>query len=157
MNTFFLLTKSKKYYFDNLAIAEPIAATTAARLKAGRSAIHKYAFDVPGQGKVQGINRARAAGVYNDANISPVRNKRDVWHINTVPYSGGHFAAFPPMLAQTCIIAGCPENGIVIDPFFGSGTTGLAAKRNNRKYIGIEINADFCDLARERIDGGCKT
>ena len=149
----FLLTKSKKYYFDYLAISEPIAATTAARLKSERNAIHKYSYEVPGQSNVQGINKARAAGVFNDDNISPLRNKRDVWHINTVPYSGAHFAAYPPKLAETCILAGCPENGIVIDPFFGSGTTGLAAKRLNRRYIGIELNPDYCKLARERIEG----
>jgi len=148
----FLLTKSKKYYFDSLAIAEPIAATTARRLKGGRGEHHKYADGIPGQ-TAQSINRPRAAGAYEDYMISPVRNKRDVWHINTVPYSGGHFAAFPPKLAQTCIIAGCPENGIVLDPFIGSGTTGLAAKELNRRYIGIELNAEFCGLARERIGG----
>jgi DNA modification methylase len=149
----FLLTKSKKYYFDSLAIAEPIAASTAARMKAGRSEFNKYADCIPGQNVIQGINRPRAAGTYGDSDISPFRNKRDVWYINTVPYSGAHFAAFPPKLAETCILAGCPENGIVIDPFFGSGTTGLAAKQLNRRYIGIELNRDFCGLARERIGG----
>ena len=149
----FLLTKSKKYYFNYMAIAEPIAPTTAARLKAGRNPNHKYADEVPGQNNVQGINRPRAAGTFNDTNISPLRNKRDIWRINTVPYSGAHFAAFPPKLAETCILAGCPENGIVIDPFFGSGTTGLAAKQLNRRYIGVELNPDYCHLARERIGG----
>jgi DNA modification methylase len=149
----FLLTKSKKYYFDWLAVAEPIAPTTAARMRGGRGEHHKYADIIPGQDVAQSINRPRAAGTYNETNISPVRNKRDVWHINTVPYSGAHFAAFPPKLAQTCILAGCPENGIVIDPFFGSGTTGLAAKQLRRRYIGIELNAEFCGLARERIGG----
>ena len=149
----FLLTKSKKYYFDYLAISEPIAANTAARLKAGRGAFHKYADEVPGQGNVQAINKPRAAGAYNEFNISPLRNKRDIWRINTVPYSGAHFAAFPPKLAETCILAGCPEKGIVIDPFFGSGTTGLATKRLNRRYIGAELNPEYCLLARERIGG----
>jgi len=149
----FLLTKSKKYYFDYMAIAEPIAPSTAARLKAGRGAYHKYVDNIPGQSTVQGINRPRAAGAFTDENISPLRNKRDIWRINTVPYSGAHFAAFPPKLAETCILAGCPENGIVIDPFFGSGTTGLAAKQLNRRYIGIELNAEYCRLAQERIGG----
>jgi len=148
----FLLTKSKKYYFDHMAIAEPIAAATAARMKSGRNADHKYADSMPGQ-TAQNINRPRAAGAYNEQNISPLRNKRDIWRINTVPYSGAHFAAFPPKLAETCILAGCPENGIVIDPFFGSGTTGLAAKGLNRRYIGIELNPEYCLLARERIGG----
>ena len=149
----FLLTKSKKYYYDALAIAEPIAPTTAARYKSGRSGNHKYAEEIPGQGKVQKINQARAAGVITDADISPVRNARDVWHINTVPYKGGHFAAYPPKLAERCILAGCPRGGIVLDPFFGSGTTGLAAVKNDRRYIGIELNAEYCELAKERIGG----
>lgn len=83
--------------------------------------------------------------------ISPVRSKRDVWFINTVPYKGGHFAAYPPKLVETCILAGCPAGGVVLDPFMGSGTTGLAAKQHGRHYIGIELNTTFCSLARERI------
>lgn len=149
----FLLTKSKKYYYDALAIAEPIAEGTAVRYKGGRSASSKYAEEIPGQGKVQKLNAARAAGTITDADISPVRNARDVWHINTVPYKGGHFAAYPPKLAERCILAGCPRGGIVLDPFFGSGTTGLAAVKNDRRYIGIELNAEYCELAKERIGG----
>ena len=149
----FLLTKSKKYYYDALAIAEPIAEGTAARYKGGRSVSSKYAEEIPGQGKVQKLNAARAAGTITDADISPVRNARDVWHINTVPYKGGHFAAYPPKLAERCILAGCPRGGVVLDPFFGSGTTGLAAVKNDRLYIGIELNAEYCELAKERIGG----
>ncbi len=138
----FLLAKSKQYFYDAAAIAEPIAPTTAARYRQGRAAGHKYAEEVPGQGKVQGINKARKGGYYDDALIPTMRNKRDIWLINTVPYKGGHFAAFPPKLAETCILAGCPKGGIVIDPFFGSGTTGKAAKDLDRHYIGIEITPD---------------
>ncbi|GHU79983.1 methyltransferase [Clostridia bacterium] len=148
----FLFAKSKKYYYDGVAIAEPIAAVTAVRLKAGRGANHKYADGIPGQTK-QGINNPRKPGQITDAEISPFRNKRDVWHINTVSYTGGHFAAFPPKLAETCILAGCPVGGVVLDPFFGSGTTGLAAVQNGRRYIGIEINAEYCRLAIQRIGG----
>ena len=77
----FLLTKSKSYYYDAAAIAEPIAPTTAARYRGGRSAGHKYDGEVPGQGKVQGINRARTGGYYDEALMPTTRNKRDVWHI----------------------------------------------------------------------------
>ena len=72
----------------------------------------------------------------------------------SIPYKGGHFAAYPPKLAETCILAGCPKGGIVIDPFFGSGTTGLAAKNLDRHYIGIELNTEYCALAGARIGGG---
>ena len=149
----FLLTKSKKYYYDAAAIAEPTAPTTAARYKGGRSAKGKYAEEVPGQGKVQGLNRARSGGYYDDALIPQFRNKRDIWLINTVPYKGGHFAAYPPKLAETCILAGCPKGGIVLDPFLGSGTTAAVAKQLDRHYIGIELNAEYCALARARIGG----
>lgn len=148
----FLLTKSRMYYFDWQAIAEPIAPSTALRKKAGRGA-GKYAVPIPGQPQVQNINKPRAKGSITDEMISPVRSKRDVWIINTVPYKGGHFAAYPPKLAETCIMAGCPAGGIVLDPFMGSGTTGLVAKQNGRRYIGIELNTTFCTLARERIGG----
>ena len=154
MKDIFLLTKSKKYYYDAAAIAEPIAPGTAARYRQGRGAGHKYAEEIPGQGKVQGINKTRSGGYYDDALMPTTRNKRDVWLINTVPYKGGHFAAYPPKLAETCILAGCPAGGVVLDPFFGSGTTGLAAKSLDRRYIGIELNAEYCTLAGARIGGG---
>jgi DNA modification methylase len=148
----FLLAKAKKYYFDASAIAEPIAPTTAKRLKAGRGEGNKYAAGLPGQ-TAQKINQGRKPGSLTDAEISPFRNRRDVWHINTVPYAEAHFAAFPPKLAETCILAGCPPDGVVLDPFMGSGTTGFSALQSGRKYLGIDINAEYCRLARERIGG----
>lgn len=147
----FLLTKTRRYFFDPDAIAEPVAASTPARMRRGFGAGNKYSDDIPGQ-KHQHLNDHRPFG-YAEAEIPRLRNKRDVWQINTVPYKGGHFAAFPPKLAETCILAGCPAGGLVLDPFFGSGTTGAAAKQLDRHYIGIELNPDYCKLAQERIDG----
>ena len=149
----FLLTKSKKYYYDWQAVAEPIAPTTAVRLKSGVGKGNKYAATVPGQNQPQKINRPRRKGAYTDEMISPVRSRRNVWQINTASYRGGHFAAFPPKLAETCILAGCPVGGIVLDPFLGSGTTAAAAKHLSRRYIGIELNPDYCTLAKQRIGG----
>ena len=146
----FQLSKSKRYYFDRAAIAEPVAASTLVRMRHGRGGSSKYAECVPGQ-TVQGINRPRKAGDIPEEKLPTHRNKRDVWHINTSSYSGAHFAVFPPQLAETCILAGCPVGGVVLDPFFGSGTTGLAAKRVDRHYIGVEINPAFCQLAEKRI------
>lgn len=151
----FLLTKSKKYFYDAAAIAEPLAPTTAARYRTGRSAGQKYADEVPGQGNVQGLNRARSGSYYDEALMPTMRNRRDVWLINTVPYKGGHFAAFPPKLAETCIKAGCPKGGVVLDPFFGSGTTGAAAKQLDRHYIGIEINAEYTDCWIKMCESSC--
>ena len=147
------MTKSKKYYYDWQAVAEPIAATTATRMKSGVGKNNKYAATVPGQNQPQKINRQREKGAYTAEMILPIRNRRNVWQINTVPYRGGHFAAFPPKLAETCILAGCPVGGIVLDPFLGSGTTAAAAKQLDRRYIGIELNPEYCTLAEQRIGG----
>ena len=99
------------------------------------------------------MTRPRAHGAITDEMIPTLRNKRDVWVINTVPFKGGHYAAYPPKLVETCLLAGCPEGGIVLDPFFGSGTTGLVAKKLNRHYIGIELNPAYTEMAHNRIGG----
>ena len=148
----FLLTKSRCYYYDAAAIAEPMAASSIARYKRGRIG-GKYAEEVPGQGNIQGLNKARSGGYYEDDAVPTVRNKRDVWQINPFPYKGGHFAAFPPKLVETCLLAGCPQDGIVLDPFLGSGTTAAVAKQMGRHYIGIELNPNYCTLAEQRIGG----
>ena len=148
----FLLTKSRSYYYDALAIAEPMAPSSIARYKRGRIG-GKYAEEIPGQNKVQGLNQTRSGGYYEDGAVPTVRNKRDVWQINPFPYKGGHFAAFPPKLVETCLLAGCPPDGIVLDPFLGSGTTAAVAKQMGRHYIGIELNPGYCALAEQRIGG----
>ena len=122
-------------------------------LKSGVSKGNKYNVTVPGQNQPQKINRPREKGAYADELISPVRSRRNVWQINNVGYHGGHFAAYPPKLAETCILAGCPVGGIVLAPFLGSGTTAAAAKSLSRRYIGIEINPEYCTLAKQRIGG----
>mgnify|MGYP002747840697 CR=1 FL=1 len=148
----FLLTKSRSYYYDALAIAEPMAPSSIARYKRGRIG-GKYAEEIPGQNKVQGLNQTRSGGYYEDGAVPTVRNKRDVWQINPFLYKGGHFAAFPPKLVETCLLAGCPQDGIVLDPFLGSGTTAAVAKQMGRHYIGIELNPGYCALAEQRIGG----
>jgi site-specific DNA-methyltransferase (adenine-specific) len=82
------------------------------------------------------------------------RNKRDVWNIAVNPYRNAHCATFPEKLIEPCILAGCPENGVVLDPFFGSGTVGKVAKKLNRNFVGIEINPSYCEMAKNRIFGG---
>ena len=149
----FLLSKSRKYFFDAKAISEPIAPATAERLKRGMKGGNKYGKPVPGQPQTQTINRPRAHGEITDSMINPMRNKRDVWVVNTVPFKGGHYAAYPPKPVEPCLLAGCPEGGIVLDPFFGSGTTGMVAKQLNRHYIGIELNPEYAELAKARIGG----
>ena len=83
-------------------------------------------------------------------------NKRDVW---SVPASGGytddsgaHYATYNPKLIEPCVLAGCPEGGIVIDPFNGTGTTGIVALRNGRRYIGIDMSKQYIDMATRRLE-----
>lgn len=78
-------------------------------------------------------------------------NKRSVWTVNTMPYSEAHFATFPERLITDCIKAGCPENGIVLDPFIGAGTTGLVARKLNRNFVGCELNPKYIKIAEKRI------
>jgi site-specific DNA-methyltransferase (adenine-specific) len=81
----------------------------------------------------------------------PVRHKRSVWTVSVNANSCGHFATFPPEVIVPCIKAGCPENGIVLDPFMGSGTTAVVARKLNRNYIGFELNPEYIKMAGRRI------
>lgn len=79
------------------------------------------------------------------------KNRRTVWNINTEPYPGSHFAVYPRSLVRLCVAAGSRENGRVLDPFFGSGTTGVVCNELRRRCIGIELNEEYAELARERL------
>lgn len=145
----FLLSKSGQYYFDNKAIMEPA----------------KYGEEHARKATSWGTNRKHP----NKANVADYafagdnhttskmkdgsygRNKRSVWTVTTKPYKGAHFATFPTALIEPCVLAGCPENGIVLDPFGGSGTTGLVAQMHNRKFVLCELNPDYVKLAENRI------
>jgi DNA modification methylase len=98
-------------------------------------------------GKIAGYNHSG-----KDFITSENRNKRCVWRITTKPYKEAHFAVFPEDLVETPIKAGCPESGTVLDPFCGSGTTGVVAKKLNREFIGIELNPEYIKLAEKRIN-----
>jgi len=91
----------------------------------------------------------REAGLPDELHI--VRNKRDVWCVNLKPNNESHFATYPEKLIQPCILAGCPEDGVVLDPFMGSGTTGIVARKLNRNYIGCELNPEYKAMAERRI------
>ena len=138
----FLLSKEKKYYYDYKAIQEPLMDVSKARYKRGRSANSKYV----GQ---QGITQVREN--FSDFD-QEFRRKRDVWEVSTNTYTmDEHFAMYPEKLIEPCILAGSPKGGIVLDPFFGSGTTGAVSKRLGRQYVGIEINPKYCEKAGQRI------
>jgi len=78
-------------------------------------------------------------------------NKRSVWTVTTKPFKDAHFATFPEDLIVDCIKAGCPEDGIVLDPFMGAGTTAVVSRKLNRNYIGCELNPEYIRIAENRI------
>ena len=147
----FLLSKSPRYYYDYDSLAEPMKEVSKKRYVRGRSKENKYLNENSGA-KIQKINEARGYGQYKGDNIPQFRNKRDIWTINTTSFRGNHYAAFPPKLAEICMITGCPKGGIILDPFIGSGTVGLIALLHNRKYIGIELNEEYVNLTKKRIE-----
>ena len=94
------------------------------------------------------MHKRRAEGLPDE--LYPVRRKRDVWTVPTEPSLYGHFALFPMKLIEPCVLAGSRRGGVVLDPFSGGGTTGIAAMKNGRKYIGCELNPDYVELTKRR-------
>lgn len=128
----FLLSKSQKYYFDYESIQEKA----------------KYPFDNRGE---RGDSRRGTQMNSMSGQTGEIRNKRDVWTVNTKPCKEAHFATYPEELVAPCILAGCPKDGIVLDPFMGSGTTAIVARCLERNYIGIELNPEYVHMAERRI------
>jgi DNA modification methylase len=159
----FLLTKSAKYYFDHEAIKEPcvkgFAGLTFTEGKTGEHQLGR-ASTKPRIGAdrkelrsdIESRHRSEIPGGQSlEASPGETRNKRDVWTVATQPYKEAHFATFPPKLIEPCILAGCPVGGVVLDPFAGSGTTGVVALRHGRDFLGIELNPGYIALAHKRI------
>jgi site-specific DNA-methyltransferase (adenine-specific) len=136
----FLMSKSPKYYFDSEAMKEPSTNLGKTKIRFGGN---KY-------GDSDDPKHATKSG--NEYTDTGFRNKRSVWSVTTRPFKGAHFATFPPALIEPCILAGCPEGGTVLDPFFGAGTTGLVAQRHNRRWIGCELNPEYAAIAQARIE-----
>jgi DNA modification methylase len=133
----FLFAKQQKYHYDHEAIKEP--AVTGAW----------DALPPIGGKKHPGENgNAKCSG--NQPASDGMRNKRDVWTVSIKPYAGAHFATFPPDLIEPCILAGAPSGGVVLDPFGGSGTTGMVANRLSRKAVLIELNPEYAEQIKER-------
>jgi DNA modification methylase len=163
----FLLSKSPRYYYDASAIAEPVAESTIRRLSEPN--LKDQSGSTRAQGKSNGNMKAvpsRYGGKkyteYPDAfyrtksgnayEFHDKRNKRSVWNVSTKPFKGAHFATFPVELITPCVLAGCPVGGTVLDPFLGSGTTGKAATILDRGFIGIEINPNYAQMSKERVE-----
>lgn len=156
----FLLSKSKRYYYDAEAIKEP---GTFLGPNGQQKSPHAQGFyrrtreqEIERRDKQRGHSRRHAG--FNDRwdamkraeQCSVMRNKRDVWTISTQPTPEAHFATFPLEIPETCLKAGCPEGGTVLDPFAGAGTTGLACLKHGRQFVGIELNQEYIDIARSR-------
>lgn len=146
----FLLSKSGKYFYDADAIREPhVTFSENSKMRGGRNHLGKK-DGTPENGK-NGGNPNLHNGRWDQAFHPKGRNKRTVWSVSLGKYRDAHFAVFPEKLIEPCILAGSPKGGIVLDPFFGAGTTGLVALNNSRSFIGIEINPDYCEMARRRL------
>jgi len=165
----FLLSKSERYYFDSLAITED--------LRTDPKENYEVRARVTGRGDqgaaaARGNDRSKSGGFpptrrrgqppyheqYSTGHLSldaaprgGVRNKRSVWTVATRPFKEAHFATYPPQLIEPCVLATAPIGGVVLDPFFGAGTTGLVAHRYSRRFIGIELNPGYAEIARRRI------
>lgn len=135
----FLLTKQPKYYFDHLAIKEDGV------IPAGT----KYAKGSAERKAQPGVNARPPEYKIADGK----RNKRDVWMVNTKPFKGAHFAVMPEALVEPCLLAGSRDGDLVLDPFAGSGTVGVVANRLGRNFIGTELNPEYAQIAKDRIEG----
>lgn len=134
-----------KYYFDNEAIFEPVAISTIERSKSKK--LPRYGGDkytaTPNK-----FYLTKSGNMYEPR---PSRNKRSVWSVSTKPFKDAHFATFPDTLIVDCIKAGSPENGLILDPFMGSGTTAVVARKLSRNYIGFELNPEYVEISNRRI------
>lgn len=167
----FLLSKSQRYYYDMEAIKEPVTGNAHPRGSGvnPKCKIPNGWDTSTGSGAHGTIHReGRKSGAHYRHNTRPrqnesysaaikdlvdSRNKRSVWTVTPKPFKGAHFATFPPDLIDPCVLAGCPRSGTVLDPFFGSGTTGLVAYKHDRKFIGIDLSEDYLkDIAIPRIE-----
>lgn len=162
----FMFSKRARYWFDLDAVREPVATVRPEALSFARDS--KEA-DVPGQnhrqhrsarpdpavrGKASGVG-VMPNGAQHTAQHENGRNPGDVWSISTTPFAEAHFAVMALGLAERCVQAGCKPGGTVLDPFSGSGTTGLAAAKHGRRYVGIDLSSEYLDLSlRTRLVQG---
>jgi DNA modification methylase len=137
----FLLSKSPKYYFDADALKEPVAESSVTRL------MQPMLTNQVGSARVPGKTNGNMKAVGN----GETRNKRSVWTVTTKPYKGAHFATFPPDLIEPCVLAGCPADGTVLDPFGGSGTTAGVAIKHGRNAVLCELSDTYVHLIPDRI------
>ncbi|MCH2132026.1 MAG: site-specific DNA-methyltransferase [Pirellulaceae bacterium] len=147
----FFMTQQQKYYYDADAIREPhVTFSKESRMRGGRGHFFQRG-STPEKGKNRGDSNLHD-GRWDQAFHPQGRNKRTVWSISLSKVREAHFAVFPESLVETCLKASCPPGGLVLDPFLGSGTVALVARRLERHYLGIDCMPDYCDMAQRRID-----
>lgn len=168
----FLLSKSPKYFFDSDAIRNPpspellkqviegykgsdtkdyavanaqSASSTKARIIEGaRKKLRGHTREHEGfRDKWDGLTKAEQQMLGS--------NRRSVWNVATKPFKGAHFATFPPELIEPCVLSGSSEGDLVLDPFAGSGTTGVVALKHGRRFVGCELNPEYVEVAHHRI------
>jgi DNA modification methylase len=140
----FLFSKARFYWFDLDPIREAVTCPET-RGERGPAIAPDSTTYAPGMKPQAGRDRTGSRRKYLGSDLG--RNPGDVWAIPTSPFAAAHFAVMPPALAHRCIASGCKPGGTVLDPFSGSGTTGLVAQRLGRKYVGIDLNAEYLDLS----------
>jgi site-specific DNA-methyltransferase (adenine-specific) len=143
----FLLAKSERYYFDSEAMREESADPQ------GSAARYKSAFGGKKNETLLATDQVHTRPI-GMREFDGKRNRRSVWTVTTKPFRGAHFAVYPPDLIEPCILAGCPIGGTVLDPFGGSGTTGMVAAMHGRNAVLCELNPEYAEIARQRIYGG---
>jgi DNA modification methylase len=136
----FLMAKSEKYFYDAEAIKEDCESEPQTRDRSKE-----------GYGVALGDGRDRFSQGARTYGLGGKRNKRSVWTITTKPFKEAHFATFPEDLIVPMVKAGCPKDGICLDPFMGAGTTAVVARKLGRKYLGIEINPEYIKIAEKRL------
>jgi DNA modification methylase len=146
----FMLAKCKDYFYNADAVREPhVTFTEKSRMRGGRNHFGKRG-GTPEQGKNRGNQNLHNAR-WDQAFHPKGRNRRTVWEIPLSKFPDAHFAVFPERLVELCLLAGSRPDSIVLDPFAGSGTTLLVAKKLGRNYIGFDCNSDYCAMARKRL------
>jgi site-specific DNA-methyltransferase (adenine-specific) len=146
----FFFTKSQDYYYDADAIREPhVTFSENSRMRGGRRHFG-IRGGTPEAGKNGGTSNLHD-GRWDQAFHPLGRNKRTVWSIPLSKFRESHFAVFPESLVKTCILAGCPDSGIVLDPFLGSGTTAVVAQNLRRSWVGIDCSKEYVEMAQRRL------
>lgn len=147
----FMLSQGTSYYYDADAIREPhVTFTDASQMKGGRGHFGKPG-GTPEQGKNKGnpnLHRARWDQAFHPLG----RNKRTVWSIPLPKFPDAHFAVFPEKLVENCVLSSTKPGDTVLDPFCGSGTTLLVARRFGRHFVGIDVKKEYCRMALQRLN-----